>query len=312
MRAVAVATVMAGLSFLPAPALAIDWSQVEGNEVKLFHPGQASWEWVLTKSDHSGATKFREGKNCRECHGGEESDIGALINSGKKVEPHPLDGRRGHIAADVKMAHDGENFYVRVEYPADGGTAQGMDADYAQKVTVMFDDGSVAEAGRAGCWGVCHDDANGMASAKDGVDMPKYLMGSRTKITRQGGGEFVKPEADIAKMMAGGQYLEYWQARLNPGQPAAAVDGHILDRRETNDSTVASAEGGLEGDKWVVVLSRPLNPGGGAYKPLEPGKTYTAGFAIHDNNTAGRYHHVSFEYTFALDGGDAVFVAKKQ
>ena len=28
----------------------------------------ASFEWALTQTDHSGAKKFREGKNCKDCH----------------------------------------------------------------------------------------------------------------------------------------------------------------------------------------------------------------------------------------------------
>jgi cytochrome c-type protein NapC len=44
-------------------AHALDWSGVPERELTLFQPAQASWEWVMTERDHSGAPKFREGKN---------------------------------------------------------------------------------------------------------------------------------------------------------------------------------------------------------------------------------------------------------
>jgi cytochrome c-type protein NapC len=38
---------------------------------------------------------------------------------------------------------------------------------------------------------------------------------------------------------------------------------------------------------------------------LEAGKTYTVGFAIHDDYTTARFHHVSLEYKLALDNPEA-------
>ena len=67
------------LCMAPTASAAVDWSKAKEKEVVLFYPGQASWEWVMTQADHSGATKFRGGKNCRGCHDGEQADIGAAI-----------------------------------------------------------------------------------------------------------------------------------------------------------------------------------------------------------------------------------------
>ena len=66
-------------------AYAIDWNKIEAKQVTLFYPGQSSWEWLLTKKDHSGAKNFRKGKGCRECHQGEEKDMGNLLVSGKRL-----------------------------------------------------------------------------------------------------------------------------------------------------------------------------------------------------------------------------------
>jgi hypothetical protein len=308
----AVAVLAIGATF-SLPVQAIDWDAVPGTDVTLFYPGQASWEWVLTKSDHSGAPKFREGKNCIECHGGEEADMGALIVSGKKLEPTPIPGKRGSVKATVKAANDGQRLYVRLEWPeAPALTGPKMDPDFENKVTMMIDDGHVLEAKRAGCWGACHDDAIGMASAKPGTDLTKYLAHSRTKITRQGGDENYKSDAEIAEMLADGQYLEYWQARFNKDGKPVAVDGYILESRHQNESALVNAEASLADGNWTVVLSRALQVGAPGHKNLAPGTIYNVGFAIHDGNAAHRFHYVSFEHTLVLDQGNADIVAVRQ
>ncbi len=311
---VAVAAIAVCATVAPRPARAIEWDQVAGKEVVLFYAGQASWEWALTKSDHSGAKKFRGGKNCRECHAGEEADIGELIASGEKLEPTPVDTRRGAIPTNVKVAHDGERLFVRLEWAASGTTpSDKMDADFAAKVTVMFDDGGVKSAARAGCWAVCHDDAGGMASdPDDGTAIKKYLSRSRTKLTRKGGGRNLKASGDFVTMLENGTFLEYWQARLNPGSPPVAAAGYILEDRHEIDPPAVTAEGANTDGKWVVVLSRALQPDGANLKAIVPGKTYNVGFAIHDAYSAGRFHNVSFEYTLVLDQGEADFIAVRR
>ncbi|WP_281645203.1 hypothetical protein [Parendozoicomonas sp. Alg238-R29] len=41
------------------------------------------------------------------------------------------------------------------------------------------------------------------------------------------------------------------------------------------------------------------------------GKVYNFGFAIHDDYTSARYHHVSFGYKLALDNDQAEVNVKK-
>jgi len=301
---------LAGVVIAASPgAFAIDWSGVPAKDVTVFYPGQASWEWVLTQDDHSGAKKFREGKNCYECHETEEKDIGAKIVSGKKLEPSPIPGKPGSLVLKVQAAHDGERLYFRLSFTPGKPTGKKMDKDFAEHVTVMIDDGAVKEAARAGCWGSCHDDAIGMASAQPGKDLTKYLTGSRTKVTRHGGDESYKTDAELKQLMSNGYYLEYWQARLNPGQTAKAVDGYILEKRHANDQPAISAEATNEGGKWVVVLSRALKSPGAGHKDIVPGKTYHVGFAVHDDYANHRYHFVSYERSLVLDQGSADFVA---
>jgi hypothetical protein len=303
---------LTALLLFAASAVAVDWSKVVGKEVVLFYPGQAAWEWTLTQSDHSGNEKFRKGKDCRDCHQDEQTDMGTKIVKGEKLEPHPIPGKRASIAMTVKAAHDGDRLYLHFEWPQFSGTVdKQMDPDVATRVTLMLDDGKVVEATRAGCWGTCHADLPDMARAKEGSTLTKYLAASRTKITRDGGDENYKSAGDLEKLLKDGVFMEYWQAQLNPGAPPKAVDGYILDKRHVNENPSISAEGGLEGDNWVVVLSRPLKAPGPSHKNIVAGKTYSLGFAIHDAYSEHRYHHVSFRNTLALDSGDADLVAKK-
>lgn len=300
-----------GVCLAASPAFAIDWSKASGKDIALFYPGQASWEWVLTEKDHSGAPKFRGGKNCVDCHEGEQKEMGERIVTGKKLEPAPIPGKRGSVTMNVKAAYDAANLYLRLQWPDQNLKIKPEGKDQA-KVTVLLDDGAVPEATRAGCWGVCHDDANGMASHPAGQDIKKYLAKSRIKITRQGGGLNYKTDAEIAALAASGHYLEYWQAHLNSGKPATATAGHILKAREATTPGAVKASAELQNGVWTVVLSRPLKAAGPYEKAIAPGKTYAIGFAIHDSFADGRHHYVSFGYSLALDDKTAAVPALKQ
>src|SRR5208282_77462 len=80
-----------------------NFSGVPEKDVAMFYPGQSSWEWVLTQTDHSGAEKFRAGKDCAACHIGDEKTMGALLVSGKMNEPTPIAGKPGSLDAKVQF-----------------------------------------------------------------------------------------------------------------------------------------------------------------------------------------------------------------
>jgi cytochrome c-type protein NapC len=316
-RSFAWAAVVAGTVALAAlmspPAAALDWSGVPAKEIVLFYPGQASFEWALTQGDHSGSKKFKEGKTCLECHGGEEADIGARIASGQKLEPSPIPGKAGSIKATVQAANDGDRLYVRIVWPEPAAPSGAkMDPDFEVKVTMMIDDGTLVESKRAGCWGTCHDDAIGMASAQQGKDITKYFALSRSKMTRQGGGENLKSSAELDEALKAGKFMEFWQARLNKGAAAVSADGYVLDKRHMSQSPLAAAEAEFANGTWTVVLSRKLAVGQPGRKDIVAGKTYNVGFAIHDAHAEHRFHHVSLGRTLVLDQGDADLVAAKK
>ena len=291
---------------------AIDWSKVKAKQVTLFYPGQSSWEWILTKSDHRGAKNFRKGKGCRECHQGEEKDMGNLIVSGKRLEPNPIPGKRGFVNVDVKTAYDDKKFYIQMVWAETTESALTKMTNNQTRVTFLFDDGSVSSVKRGGCWAACHDDANNMPSAQADRDLHLYLAKSRTKITRKGGGENYKSTDALNELLAEGVFVEYWQAQLNDGRVTGTLDAYILDKHHDNKHPVdAIAE--LNNGVWTVEMSRELtNSDMAHYKNIVPGKGYGFGLAIHDAFSEGRRHLVSFGHSFALDQGKADFIAIKQ
>ena len=292
-----------------ASALAVDWNGVASKKVVLFYPGEASWEWVLMPT-HEGAINFRKGKNCRVCHQGEEKQIGADIVAGKypSLESGPVSGKPGSLPVDISFAHDADTLYVKLQWKDLGAKARG-EGKHQEVVTMMFADEAVKEAARAGCWGACHNDLKGMP---DSLDLTKYLPESRTKLTAKGGGKNYKSADELKALLDKGYYMEFWQAELDSGKPAVAEDGYILKDFHENATPVVQAEGSLKDGVWTVILSRKFKVDGEGRHNLEAGKVYPVGFAIHDNYAEHRHHYVSFEHTFAIDSGDADFVAVKK
>ncbi|BAE49686.1 ethylbenzene dehydrogenase-related protein [Paramagnetospirillum magneticum] len=295
--------------FAATPALALDWGSVPGKEIVLFYPGQSSLEWVLS-GEHGGAPKVKNGKACKECHLGEEKDMGATLVSGSKNEPAPIPAKPAFIPATVKVAQEGGKLLVRLDFKEGAQPDSKMDADFATKVTMMLDDGKLPEAAQAGCWGTCHEDAAKMPAGGAG-ERTKYLNRTRAKPGRQGAGDELVAAAELEKMQASGQVMEYWQARLKPGAAAVAAGGFIFDKRAEAKPSPVTAEATQSGDGWSVTLSRPL-AASAPFKTIEVGKTYNLGFAIHAGHTARRFHYVSLEHTLVLDKGDADLVAVKK
>jgi cytochrome c-type protein NapC len=320
-RHFSVAVGFASLLAVPAAhAAGIAWASVPGKEVVLFYPGQSSWEWALSAGSMSGADDFRKGKDCAACHIGEEATMGPQIvtgaprvfKSGEKpsIEPTPIPGKPGAIAATVKVANDGTNLYVHLEFKEGAQPNAGQDAANATHVTVMFNNGKVAEANRGGCWAACHDDNTAMPSAA-GANRTMYLPKSRAKLTRQGGGDTMADAGTLATLKSGGYQLEYWEALLNPGQPAKAAAEIVFDKRAPASPALVTAEATLAGGTWSVTIGRPL-AAGAPYFPIVAGEKYFLAFAIHAGHTAHRFHYVSYERSMMLNGGSADLVAVKQ
>ena len=317
-----------------------DWDAISGRDIVMLYPGQTSLEWVLNGRDHGGARAIRRaGDRCGECHEGEQADMGQKIVTGEKAETTPIPGKRGSIKVSVKAKHDGENLTLRFQWPdakhtpvpfADGGK---MDPANQIKLAVMFDDEKVDMASIAGCWATCHHDSRYMPDApkadalgsadavgkiiklKDGVT--KYVNDSRTEVEYKGKGgkprgawDKLIDKAELDSKLSEGVFMDLIRFRSGDGGKTEA--GHILAERVLEATDKITSSGTLADGIWTVTITRPLKttqPGG---VTLEPGALYTVGFAIHDDYTSARFHHVSLEYKLGLDNADAEINAVKQ
>lgn len=295
-----------------------DWSKVPAKKITVFLPGVASMEWMLNGSDHSGVRGIKKKESCTSCHEEELADIGKKIASGEKAEPKPIKGKPGSIPVNVQAAHDGTNLYLRFQWAPGPASGTKQDQKNQEKVAVMIDAGKVEYGALGGCWASCHDDLRTMpdvnkdapkhAKAKD-LDIrdngpTKYLKESRTAIEGKnkprGGWDKLKSDADIQHELQEGDFLEMWQWRQT--QPPRA--GYVLDARRIKEAQ-GLADGKCDGGTCTVTFTRKLAGSGAGSHAIQPGKSYTMGFAIHDDWANERYHHVSLGYSMAMDNPKA-------
>jgi len=313
----------------------IDWSGIEAREVTLFYPGQASMEWVMKGSDHGGKRAVATGDRCFDCHEDEEVDIGDVIVIGEKIESTPIEGKRGSIVVGIQAAHDTDNLYIRFQWPdteehapvpfVDGGK---MDPENPIKLAVMLatdseDDPKVEYAERAGCWQTCHHDANYMPHQPEDSELTgalaarldlsqgftKYLAESRTGIEvegkdgkKRGGWDKLKEDAEIQAALDDGAFMDLLRYKAGTGE---SEDGHILAERVMSGGQGVDFNGSLADDVWTVEMTRRLTSDKPGDISMTADELYNIGFAIHDDYSSSRFHHVSLGFKLGFDNEDA-------
>ena len=320
-----------------APAAAggsVDWPAIEAYPVTLFYTGQASMEWMLKGSDHGGKRAFVTGDRCYDCHEEEEVDIGDLIVSGEKVEETLIPDKRGSIVVNVKAAHDADNLYMQFQWEdgehtpvpfVDGGK---MDPENPIKLAVMLttddeDNPQVEYAERAGFWQTCHHDLNYMPHQPDEAQLngplasrldlsdgyTKYLKESRSEIEidgkdgkMRGGWDKLKEQAEIDAALANGAFMDLLRYKSGTGE---SEDGHILEQRVMSGGQGVSFSGGLTDGVWTIEMVRKLTSDKPGDVSMSPDNWYNIGFALHDDYTSSRFHHVSLGFKLGFDDEDA-------
>ncbi|SMB28522.1 Cytochrome c-552 [Sterolibacterium denitrificans] len=268
-----------------ALAAAPDWSKVASKKVVLLYPGVSPIEWITTGTKHGGARALKKGDTCLDCHENETADMGKKIVSGQKNEPAPIKGKAGSIPVDVQAANDGTNLYLRFTWKQPAGGGEKMDKDNPVKLAIMLEDNKVERAAQSGCWETCHGDARTMPGAKDDKKT-KYVIGGDLK---------------------SGKFYDLIQWKSN----GKATDGYIADKRVMEGGKgLVDAKGEKKGDTWTVTITRKLAGGGEGDIAMAAGKTYNLGFAIHDDSTLGRFHHVSLGYALGIDTKADITAAK--
>ncbi|MBD3649216.1 MAG: hypothetical protein HUJ31_17610, partial [Pseudomonadales bacterium] len=260
--------------------------------VKVFYPGVASWEFLLSGDHGQGAQRVRSmQKSCAECHVGDtgEYDIYAdkiitgeleKSESGDALEPDPIEGQPGFKEVSVQVAHDAENIYVRLSWPGAEDSIVSMQVANQIKTFEAY-----------GCYITCHDDQKDMPADNDQT-LYAYFTHSGDKIAPQ-----PRLDSHIEKQ----QFMDLWLGKFEGGK-VSAEDEYILEARH-DDNNDLSASGSFEGGINTVVLTRKLSTGDDKDIQLSDGSTFSIGIAVHDAGRESRFHHTSFPVSVGLGAG---------
>jgi cytochrome c-type protein NapC len=209
-----------------------------------------------------------------------------------------------------------------------------MDPDNPIKLAVMLatdseDDPEVEYAERSGCWQTCHHDVNYMPHQPDNAalaDSPlaarldlslgytKYLKESRSEIEidgkdgkMRGGWDKLKSEADIQAALDNGAFMDLLRYKSGSGE---SEDGHILEERVMSGGQGVSFSGSLADGTWTVEMTRKLTSDMPGDISMNKDEMYNIGFAIHDDYSSSRFHHVSLGFKLGFDNEDAEIIAQ--
>ncbi|WP_290577752.1 cytochrome c3 family protein [Ketobacter sp.] len=251
--------------------------------ITLFAPGTANFDWIRT--DHPGAQPFRQGRNCAQCHAGEQAAMG------KTLAPNRT---QSSIGARLTLALVKNQLQVTVRWR---GTPQD------NSVALMLDDGSDEQFQRAGCWAACHNDLPGQDKNR-GKAITKYLGASLKQQRSVGRYAVYHDDATLEAMLEQGHYVELWRARLQNGKLAQTQTYHVLSARAADAQAIVQASADYQDGQWTVVFRKPLN---GPGKAIRPGQEYTFGIAIHGAGEEKSGHWVSLPMTFGLQMDDVDF-----
>ncbi len=259
--------------------------------------------------------------------------MGDKMVTGEKAEPTPIEGKRGSIPVSVQATHDDENLFMRFQWTGTGHVpvsfVEGgkMDPENQVKFAIMFATDEVEYASQAGCWGTCHHDARSMPNHPDdpassglaldfSQGVTKYIKESRTKVEEKGrrgkklgGWDKLKDSAELQAELDGGHFMDI--LRVNSGD-GSNEDGLVLSERVMKGGQGFESAIFEKGGIWTVEIKRKLKSDKTGDISFKPGEMVNSGFAIHDDYSNARFHHVSRGYKIALDNPDAEINAVSQ
>ncbi|PHQ81011.1 MAG: hypothetical protein COB66_03450 [Coxiella sp. (in: Bacteria)] len=135
--------------------------------------------------------------------------------------------------------------------------------------------------------------------------LTKYLAESRTKVELKGrrgkilgGWDKLKTAEEIQAELEAGNFLDL--VRYNSGTKTVE-DGYILDQRKMSGGQGAEVNAQLIDGQWVVEFKRKLASGLEGDVQMSLDQVYNIGFAIHDDYSNSRFHHVSLGYRLGFD-----------
>ncbi len=258
------AALFAGSSVVTYAAAPANWSGVPVTTIKLFYPGQSSYEWLHSKDHKRADKKVAKGDSCISCHEGEEQEIGELIVSGERLEPTPVKGKQPTIDLAMQIAYDDDNAYLRAQwktrnaYPGDAhpfsrfngkewkhygypkldkvvqdGEQPGI---YEDRFSMLIDDGKTPNFDVHGCWISCHNGQRDMPDKASKADVQAHAIlgdaGLKKKDVRKdlpstrtdADWANTKSREEIDRIKAQGGFLDLMQWRGHRSNPVGMAD----------------------------------------------------------------------------------------
>lgn len=280
---------------LGAPALAAppsDWSQIPTKTVKLFFPGQSSYQW-LRSAEHPGRRMVARGGACLTCHKGKEADLGEETVSGEELEPHPIAGKQAVIDLGVQAAYDDENVYLRFQWKTRNdfpGSAhphwrfdgkewkvlgwprlhskvwkEGQPAIYEDRLSLMIDDGGVDQFAEQGCWLTCHTSMRDMPDVAKADDVRAHALLGKvlnkkdvrkylpgSRTDEDASWDKTKSVDEIAEIKAEGGFVDLMQWRAHRSNPIGMADDGYVLEYRLSD-----AGKGVFSTNWDKAANQP-------------------------------------------------------
>ncbi|MCB1694920.1 MAG: NapC/NirT family cytochrome c [Pseudomonadales bacterium] len=277
-----------GIAHTPTDATtAMTPEAVTHRVVTLFYPGMANSDWLL--QGHPGSQPLRQGRNCQQCHRGEEAGMGEA-QAGRVVP----------AAREVAVSFSSNTDQLTVTL-----TWQGPEDDV--DIALMWDDGGSEAFRRGGCFAACHSDLPGM-SADRGQHTGKYLWASRSQLQRVGRPSLVRNANELAALKAAGDFVELWRVELASGRIEVAT---VLADVTWQPGNLIQINKSYGQGQWTVAMTAPMN-NTGLSKPFTLGGKYTFGVALHGAGNPGGKHWVSLPMTLSFDGDETDFKVEQQ
>ena len=137
----------------------------------------------------------------------------------------------------------------------------------------------------------------------------KYLKESRTEIEiegkndkMRGGWDKLKSEAEIQAALENGSFMDLLRYKGGTGE---SEDGYILAERVMSGGQGVNFTGSNDNGVWTVLMTRKLTSDQPGDISMSTDQWYNIGFAIHDDYTSSRFHHVSLGFKLGFDDEDA-------
>lgn len=124
-----------------------------------------------------------------------------------------------------------------------------------------------------------------------------------------GGWNKRKTDTEIQAELEAGHFMDLIRYKSGKGE---VEDGYILADRVMEGGQGAEFTARQENKQWVVEMKRKLKSDKAGDLSLALDQVYNLGFAIHDDYSNARYHHVSLGYKLGFDNAETEINAVKK